>query len=138
MISNFITVSVPQWGIFAGLTVMIYGWVEKKKAFGLVGTGVLVLLGLFAAYVLAAGLLVPEDFFTAGSAAEDEAPLSPDEIPIEGRLLPVYWGLIVCGGLALAAFITELLNRRGTNVLKTITGLLALALFFFILGALRA
>jgi len=136
MISNFITVSVPQWVIFAGLTVMIYGWVEKKKAFGLVGTGMLVLLGLFAAYVLAAGLLVPEDFFTAGSAAE-EAPLSPDEIPIEGRLLPVYWGLIVGGVLALAAFITELLNRRGANVLKLITGLLALALFFFILGALR-
>lgn len=136
MISNFIMISVPQWVIFAGLTVMIYGWVEKKKAFGLVGTGMLVLLGLFAAYVLAAGLLVPEDFFTAGSAAE-EAPLSPDEIPIEGRLLPVYWGLIVGGVLALAAFITELLNRRGANVLKLITGLLALALFFFILGALR-
>lgn len=30
MISDYWVVTIPQWGIFAGITVLIYGWAEKK------------------------------------------------------------------------------------------------------------
>lgn len=48
MISNYTIITVPQWAIFAGITVMIYGWAEKKRIFGMIGAGILVMLGFYA------------------------------------------------------------------------------------------
>jgi magnesium-transporting ATPase (P-type) len=137
MISNFTVLTVPQWAIFAGITVMIYGWAEKKRIFGIVGSAIFAALGLFAAYAIFAGLMVPESMLDISENLPKDELFSPDELPIEGRLLPFYWVLVVNAVLALAAMFAEIFHKRMTNPLKIITGVVAIVVFFLMMGAVR-
>ncbi len=146
MITNYLFLAIPQWGIFAALIAMAYGRTEKKRIFGLVGCGILFLLGLYAAAVLGSGVLVPEQAFLDAAGTEDEMfqPL-PDEIPLEGRLIPVYWGLAVNAlpaALALAAGllrkrIAGIIPRKAAGILRIIAGLAAILLFFATVAVVR-
>lgn len=138
MITNFTVLTVPQWAIFAGITVMIYGWIEKKKVFGIIGSGILTGLGFFAAYALIAGLLMPESMLDISSNLPKEELFNPDELPVEGRLLPFYWGLVINGVLALIALAGEIYNKRFVNKLKIGVGIISFALFFLMLAAVRS
>jgi len=137
MISNFTVLTVPQWAIFAGITVMIYGWVEKKSIFGIVGSGILVALGIFAAYAIAAGLMMPESMFDISENLPKDELFNPDELPVEGRLLPFYWALIVNAILALAAMFAEIYRKKFATILKIIIGTVAIILFFLMMEAVR-
>jgi hypothetical protein len=139
MISNFIVLTIPQWAIFVGITVMIYGWTEKKMIFELIGLGLLVLLGVFAAWVVLAGLLVPEELLNQTDPLDETIELfMPDELPIEGRLLPFYWGLIGNGILAAVTMILEILKKRFVFILKITVGIISLALFFLMMAAIHS
>ncbi len=131
-------ITIPQWAIFAGITVMIYGWVEKKHIFGIIGAGILVLLGIYAAWAIVSGALIPEGMMDAIDPFSDEKLFSPDELPVEGRLLPHYWGLMLNGLLALATLLSEIYHKRFTNTLKVITGILSIILFFLMMAVIRA
>ena len=137
MISNFTIITVPQWAIFTAITVIIYGWVERKKSFGMVGSGIFVALGIFASWVIFAGLLVPESMFDTREAMDGETLFLPDELPIEGRMLPFYWGMTVCAVIAAAALIAEALNKKSNKILKIIASLMGLLIFFGMLRAAR-
>jgi magnesium-transporting ATPase (P-type) len=137
MISNYTVLSIPQWAIFAGITVMIYGWLEKKKIFGIIGSGILVALGLFAAYALASGLMMPESMLDISADLPKEELFNPDELPVEGRLIPFYWGLVFNGLFSLVALFAEVYDKRFTKPLKIITGLISVVLFFSMMAALN-
>lgn len=137
MISNFTVLTVPQWAIFAGITVMIYGWIEKKRIFGIIGAAILVLLGLFAAWTIFTGLLIPESALDINENLPKEELFNPDELPVEGRLLPFYWLLAVNGLLALAAMLAEIWRKRFANVLKIVIGAVAILVFFLMMAAVR-
>jgi len=137
MISNFIIFTVPQWAIFAAVTVVIYGWVEQKKAFGLVGSGILIALSLFAGWAIYTGMLIPEGFFDTKDALDGEELFLPDELPMEGKMLPFYWGLIVNGFVALGAFSAEVTNKKPAKTLKILMSIIALLLFFGMIGVAR-
>jgi hypothetical protein len=137
MISNFTVLTVPQWAIFAGITVMIYGWVEKKSIFGIVGAGILVALGLFAAYAIYAGLMMPESMLEISDNLPKDELFKPDELPVEGRLLPFYWVLIFNGILALSAMFAEIYKKKIASVLKITIGAIALVVFFLMMAAVR-
>jgi hypothetical protein len=137
MISNFTVLTVPQWAIFAGITVMIYGWVEKKSIFGIVGSGIMVALGIFAAYAIAAGLMMPESMLDISENLPKEELFNPDELPVEGRLLPFYWALIANGVLALAAMFAEIYRKKIATILKIIIGAVAIIVFFLMMAAVR-
>lgn len=137
MISNFTILTVPQWAIFTAITVIIYGWVERKRAFGMVGSGIFIVLGLFAAWVIFAGLLIPESMFDTREIMDGEQLFLPDEMPIEGRMLPFYWGMVVNGVISLGALATEAMNRKSASLLKIIICLTSLILFFGMIGAAR-
>jgi hypothetical protein len=137
MISNFTILTVPQWAIFAGITVMIYGWVEKKSIFGIVGSGILAALGIFAAYAIAAGLMMPESMLDISENLPKDELFNPDELPVEGRLLPFYWILIGNGILALGAMFAEIYHKKIAAVLKILIGAVAIVLFFLMMAAVR-
>jgi hypothetical protein len=137
MISNFTIFTVPQWAIFAAVTVVIYGWVEQKRAFGLVGSGILIALSLFAGWAVYTGMLLPEGLFGTAEALGGEELFMPDELPVEGRMLPFYWGLILNGVVALGAFIAEATNRKPAKPLKILMSFIAMLLFFGMVGVAR-
>jgi hypothetical protein len=137
MISNFTIITVPQWAIFAAISVIIYGWVERKKVFGVVGSALIFVLGIFAAWVIFSGMLVPEGLFDTREAFDGEELFQPGEMPIEGRMLPFYWGMAINGVLGLSAAIAESLNKKYAKILKVMICLIALAIFFGILGVAR-
>jgi hypothetical protein len=134
MISNYVVLTVPQWAIFTAISAMVYGWVEKKRIFGIVGSGILSVLGVYAAYTLFTGLMVPESMFDTSSYLPKEELFNPDELPLEGRLLPIYWGLVINGFLAIFTMITEIRGNRLSGILKSITGGIAILLFFIMMA----
>jgi len=138
MISNFTVLTIPQWAIFAAITVMIYGWAEKKRAFGIVGSGLLVALGIFAAWAVAAGLMIPENMLEINENLPKDELFSPDELPVEGRLLPFYWALMANGLVALAAMLTEIYRKKAANLLKIIAGAVAIVVFFLMMAVVKA
>ena len=138
MISNFIVLTVPQWAIFAAITVMIYGWVEKKRAFGIVGSGILVVLGIFALWAIAAGLMMPESMLEINDNLSKDELFTPDELPMEGRLLPFYWVLVINGVLALSAMLAEIFRKRMATVLKIIAAAIAIIVFFLMMAVVKA
>jgi hypothetical protein len=137
MISNFTVLTVPQWAIFASITVMVYGWIEKKRIFGIIGSAIMVLLGLFAAYAVFAGLLIPDSILDINENLPKEELFNPDELPLEGRLLPFYWVLVVNGALALIALLGEVYHKRFAKILKLIVGAVAILVFFLMMAAIR-
>lgn len=138
MISNYTIITVPQWAIFAGITVMIYGWAEKKRIFGMMGAGILVMLGFYAGVILISGSLVPVGVLDISDPMGDGPLFSPDELPLEGRLLPHYWGLLLCGITALAALIADFFRKKAALTLRIIAGALAILLFFMMMTVTKA
>ena len=137
MISNFTVISVPQWLIFAAITVMVYAWVEKKPVFGIIGSGLLVALGIFAGVAIYAGWMMPESMLNISQDLTVDELFTPDELPVEGRLLPFYWALVFNGLIALAAMLGEIYHKRFGAILKIIAAGLAIILFFLMMAAVR-
>ncbi len=138
MISNYTILTIPQWSIFAGITVMVYGWAEHKRVFGFIGSGIFVCLGIYAAIAIASGAMMPAEMLDMTDPLSDTPVLAPDEIPMEGRLLPFYWMLVCNGGLALIALFAEIFKKRFANPLKIATAAIGIVLFFLMMGALKA
>jgi hypothetical protein len=137
MISNFTVLSVPQWLIFAALIVMAYGWIEKKWIFGIIGSGLLVALGIFAVIAIYAGWMMPESALNISQDLTVDELFTPDELPVEGRLLPFYWVLAFNGLIALAAMLGEIYHKKFGIILKIIAATLAIILFFLMMAAVR-
>lgn len=137
MISNFTVITVPQWAIFAAIIVVIYGWVERKKAFGMVGSLILMALGIFAGWAIYNGLLMPEGLFDTKEVMDGEELFLPDELPIEGRLLPFYWGLIANSVVALGALLTDIMNKKVTKALKVAMCIFGILIFFGMIGVAK-
>ena len=134
---GYLLYTLPQYAIFAGITVIIYGWAEGKEVFERIGLVLFVLLGFFAVYILSSGVLIPDRYLTPGEAAIPEEFLTEEDISVEGKLIPVYWGLILSGLLALAAFLMKLLGRKKARLVMVIAGAVAIGMFFMILAAIK-
>lgn len=129
----------PQWIIFAGLFMIIYGWVENKKTFRLVGIAIFIALGIFAAIVLLG------DYLSAGKYLSPEEIVSEEidgeilnEVPIEAKLLPAYWSFLLSSIIAIPAFVLDLKQKKFVQLVTIIMGLVALLGFFIIVGAIRS
>lgn len=126
--------TLPQWGIFIGVAMVIYGWVEKKKAFGIAGISILVLLGIYATYAINAG------WVSIGVDASGKFPnegFSPEGMPVKAKLVPVYWGLVATGILSLISLTLELTVKKLSGVFKAIASIVALTVFFMVHGIIK-
>ncbi len=137
MISNYTVVTIPQWAIFCAITVIIYGWTEKKNIFIQIGMAIFILLGIYSAWAVYAGIMVPENFMNATDPVSGEELFSPGELPLEGKLIPVYWGFILNGCTAGTALIAGITGRRFTTVLRIISAVFSVLLFFMMIAIVR-
>lgn len=138
MNSNYLLYTLPQWAIFAGITVIIYGWAEKKEVFERIGLVILILLGLFAAYILLSGILIPDKYLTPEEYVLPEEYLAEDDIPLEGKLIPAYWGLVASGILAILSLLLKFIKRGRARLFMVLSGILAIGMFFLILGVIKS
>jgi hypothetical protein len=131
--------TLPQWFVFAGIIASVYGWVEHKKTFRLLGPALFFLLGIFSVYSILNGSFSARDFLTpaemVNEAMEEE---TMEDIPFVAQLLPAYFAFLFSGLLAVPTFFLEWKNRKGKNLLIILTALAGLLGFFIIVGALRS
>ena len=129
----------PQWIVFAGLFMVIYGWVENKKNFRLIGIALFVALGIFALVVLLGDFLAAGKFLSPEEVVAEE--IDGDilnEVPLEAKLLPAYWSFLVSSILAIPTFLLDLKERKFAQLSTVLMALVALLGFFVIVGALRS
>lgn len=130
--------TLPQWFIFAGIFVVTYGWIEDKKPFRIIGASILVILGIYALFILMGDYFAASKFLTPEEIASEELDNEIiDEIPFQLKLLPAYWSFVVCAFLALPAIFLDLKNNKKFRLFIILAGLTSLFGFFIIVGALR-
>jgi hypothetical protein len=131
--------TLPQWFVFAAIIASVYGWVEQKKIFRLLGPVFFFMLGLFAALTLWGDLFSAYEFLTPEEIVREEMEDEFNrEVPFQAMLFPAYLSFVLSGMLAVPAFVLEWQSRKGKNLLVIITALTALLGFFMIVGALRS
>ena len=130
--------TLPQWFIFAAIFVTVYGWMEDKKAFRIIGASILLLLGILSVFVISGDYLAAGKFLTPGEIADKElANEQYEEIPFQAKLLPAYLSFIVAAVLAIPAIILDLKNKKSFRWFIISAGLVSLFGFFVIVGILK-
>ena len=138
MNQNIFLYTLPQWFIFAGIIIIAYGWIENKKAFRIMGSVIILLLGLISAYVISKGYFAASEFLSPDEIiSENMEEIIIDEVPFQVKLLPAYWSFIVSGVLALPAIYFDWKEKKPTRLFIILAGLVSLFGFFVIVGALR-
>lgn len=130
--------TVPQWFVFAAIIGMVYGWIEDKKVFRLIGAFVLVALGIFSLFILmgdyfAAGKYLTPDEVTSQELAEEVS----EEIPFVAKLFPAYLSFLLSAILVIPAIFLDLKNKKSYRIFLIISSLAALSGFFVIVGVLK-
>ena len=133
--------SVPQLIIFTGIAAIVYGWVEQKRPFRIIGASILIILGLYAIYVLLSGYLAGHKYFTPYEAVmgelDEQEMLSDDEllfydVPFQVKLFPAYISFLISAAIAIPALIFELLKNNKFFRIFIILAILASLVGFFI------
>lgn len=129
----------PQWVVFAGIFMVVYGWVEDKKAFRLIGSAIFVLLGIFALIVIFGDFLAAGKFLTPEEVVAEEINNEIlNEVPLEARLMPAYWSFLLSSVLSIPALLLDWKSKKYARLFMVLTALTALSGFFVIVAALRA
>jgi hypothetical protein len=111
--------SISQWTLFAGIAVILFGFIEKRDKMILGGQVIFLLLGLFAAYVLLCDvILVPK--------------IVQNSIPKELKVLSFYKGVVLFTGLTIISLILKLFKLRFQKTSIYILVFFALMLFFMV------
>jgi len=137
--NNTILYTLPQWFIFAAIFVIVYGWVEKKKTFRMVGYSILTGLGIFSIFILSGDYFIASEFLTPEEIAREELDDEiVNEIPFQAKLFPAYVSFVLATIFALTTAILDIMNNNKYRWFALITGLVILFGFFIIVGALRS
>ena len=130
--------TLPQWFIFAAVFVAVYGWIEKKKAFRIIGATIFILLGIYSLIVISGGYLAGGEFLTPGEIADKELDGEVVEtVPFQAKLLPAYLSFIVSAIIAIPAIFLDIKNKKSYQWVILSAGLVALFGFFVIVGVLQ-
>ena len=139
MIQDTILYTVPQWFVFAAIIASVYGWVEKKKVFRLLGAVLFFFLGIFSLYALLTGSFAAREYLTPAEIISQEMEEDiMEELPFSAQLFPAYVAFLVSGLLAIPTFVLQWKEWKGRNLLIILTGLAGVAGFFIITDALKS
>lgn len=130
--------TLPQWFIFAAIFVTVYGWIEQKKAFRIIGTAIFILLGIFSLFVIFGDYLAASKYLTPEEITNQEIyEDTVEEIPFIAKLLPAYLSFVFSAVMAIPAIVLDIKDKKGYQWFTVITGLMALLGFFIIVGVIR-
>ena len=130
--------TLPQWFIFAAIFVAVYGWMEDKKVFRVIGASILILLGIFSLFVIFGDSLAAGKFLTPDEIAGKELiGENYEDIPFQAKLLPAYLSFVLSAVLAIPAIILDIKNKKSHLWFILSAGLVALFGFFVIVGVLK-
>lgn len=121
MISNYLLglTSISQWGLFLGIALIIFGWVEKRENFILIGQLIFILLGLMAAWVvLTHQIYIPET--------------TANHIPKQLRVVAYLKGVMVFMGFTIVTILLKKFKLRFQKSSVYILLFFALVLFFMV------
>jgi hypothetical protein len=121
MISNYLLglTSISQWGLFMGIALIIFGWVEKREKLILAGQLVFIFLGTMAAWILLNNLIyVPE--------------ITDNNIPKQLKVLAYFKSVTAFMGLTVISILLTLFKIRFHRVSVFILLFFALVLFFMV------
>lgn len=135
---NTFLYTLPQWFVFAAIFVSVYGWVEKKKAFRIIGAAIFIILGIYALIVLQGDYFSAGNFLTPDEIAREELDDEIiNEIPFQASLFPAYLSFIFSAILAIPAIYFDFKSKKSYRIFIVLAGLTALLGFFIIVGALK-
>lgn len=138
MYQDTIIYTLPQWFIFASILVTVYGWVENKKYFRIIGSVVMLLLGVFAVWAIAKGYFSASQFLTPDEIISEELEEEIiEEMPFQAQLFPAYLSFIVSAVLSLPAIYFDWKDKKPNRLFYILAGMVALLGFFIIIGALK-
>ncbi len=130
--------TLPQWFIFAAIFVVVYGWMEEKKPFRIIGAAIFMLLGIFSLFVIFGDYLAAGKFLTPNEIASEElADGVIDEVPFQVKLLPAYLSFILSAILAIPAIVLDIKNKKAYRWFIISAGMVSLFGFFVIVGILK-
>ncbi|MFV0555157.1 MAG: hypothetical protein ACK5LR_10710 [Mangrovibacterium sp.] len=113
--------SIAQWGIFIAICALIYSKVESKAMVKKLAQGLFVMLGIYALWILLAGVIEVPQVADGASA------------PKEAKILTFFAGLTLNGLLASVSLLLNLMgNNKAQRILNALLLLSALALFFMV------
>lgn len=121
MISNYLLglTSISQWGLFMGIALIIFGWVEKREKLILSGQLVFIFIGIMAAWILLNNLIyVPE--------------ITDNSIPKQLKVLAYFKGVTAFMGLTVISILLKLFQLRIHKASIFILLFFALVLFFMV------
>jgi predicted membrane channel-forming protein YqfA (hemolysin III family) len=131
--------TLPQWFIFAAAFAVVYGWIEDKKTFRIIGAVIFILLGIFSLIILSGDYFATNRFLTPGEVANKAIDNEiVDEIPFQAKLFPAYLSFVLSAALALPAIFFDYKNSKKYRWFIILSGLVALFGFFVIVGAVKA
>ncbi|QGY42363.1 hypothetical protein GM418_01435 [Maribellus comscasis] len=138
MHENVFLYTLPQWFIFSSVLVMVYGWVEKKKPFRIIGLVILIALAFFSLYAIVKGYFDSHNFLTPDEVINEELNGElVEEIPFEGIILPAYWSFVISGITAIPALYFEIKCKRQSRLFIVLAVVISLFGFFVIVDALK-
>ncbi len=130
--------TLPQWFIFAAVFVVVYGWMEDKKAFRIIGASIFVALGIFSLFVIFGDSLAAGKFLTPNEIASEElADGIIDEVPFQAKLLPAYISFVLSAVLAIPAIVLDIKDKKRYQWFIISAGLVSLFGFFIVVGVLK-
>jgi len=111
--------SISQWALFLGIAAIIFGWIEKKEKFILIGQLTFLALGFLALYVLLTDkIIVP--------------PNNGIQIPKEMKVLAYFKSVALFMGLDVISLLMSLFKIRFYKVSTYLLLFFALMLFFMV------
>ncbi|MCY1722514.1 hypothetical protein OU798_19345 [Prolixibacteraceae bacterium Z1-6] len=129
----------PQWFVFAGLFMIIYGWIESKKAFRLIGISIFIVLGIYSLVVLLGDYLAIGNYLTPEEVVSEEIDNEIlNEVPFQAKLVPAYLCFLIASVLAIPSLILDWKNKKHARILIVIFSLVALMGFFIVVGTVRS
>ena len=117
--SYLVYTSISQWALFLGIAAIVFGWIEKKEKFILIGQFAFLVLGFIALYVLLTDKIVVP-------------PNNGIQIPKEIKVLAYFKSTALFMGLDVISLLMTLFKIRFHKVSTYILIFFALMLFFMV------
>lgn len=121
MISNYLLAltSISQWGLFLGISAILFGMIEKREKFVFAGQLAFLLVGFLAVWILVTGqIYVPE--------------ITNGNIPKQIKVLAYFKTVTAFMGLTVISILLNLFKVRFWKISLYIVMFVSLMLFFIV------